>query len=255
MQVTMVGKLRAGAVAGLWLLAAVGCASDGADKVEFDPAELDESLATDPKADYYTNRTTILGTIRANTYVEGRFIAGGFSGFTFAGTAGQVVSLALDATDGTSDPVLMLYGPRRSTGTWPTRIGLNDDAVGLDSRLWDVSLPGDGTYLAVAAEYYRGAGTYDLSLWAEDVTLPDAPPAPVCTDVPTVATSNVRYNRWEAPRFRNACTVDTDCFRTGCSGEVCAAENVPTTCEAITRAGGTCGCVANVCVWNVEVCE
>lgn len=231
-----------------------GCADQGADKDVFDTSELDESLSTDPKADYYTNRTTILGTLRGNTYAEGRFIASAFSGFTFEGTAGQVVSLALDATDGTSDPVLMLYGPKRSTGTWPTRIAMNDDGSGLDSRLWDVTLPGTGTYLAVAAEYDRAAGTYEITLWADSVT-PPPPPPPVCEDIATVATTSSRYNRFEAPRFRNACTADTECFRTGCSGEVCAAENVPTTCEAITRAEGTCGCVAGACVWNVEVCE
>ena len=240
---------------GVALASVLGCTED--DKAAFDTTAVDQSLAAEPgKADYYTNRTTVLGELGPNTYAPGRFIAGAFTGFTFQGHTGEVVSLALAATDGTSDPVLMLYGPKRTTGTYPTRLMMNDDDSGLDSAIWDYRLPADGTYLAVAAEYYRAAGSYEMTLWADDVVAPpDAPPAPVCEDVPTVLSSNSRYNRFEAPRFDNVCTVDTDCFRTGCSGEVCAAENVPTTCEAIVRPEGTCGCVSGVCRWNVEVCE
>lgn len=60
----------------------------------------------------------------------------------------------------------------------------------------------------------------------------------------------------EAPTA-GACSSDTDCFRTGCSGQICAAEDVLTTCEfreefacfqdpAIT----TCGCDDGRCTFD-----
>jgi eight-cysteine-cluster-containing protein len=50
------------------------------------------------------------------------------------------------------------------------------------------------------------------------------------------------------------CVTDADCFTTGCSGQVCAAEQVFTTCEyrpeyACYQQFGSCGCNAGSCGW------
>ncbi len=59
------------------------------------------------------------------------------------------------------------------------------------------------------------------------------------------------------PSLRSAgCRSDRDCFRTGCSGQVCSDEHMLTTCER--RAGygcyrkpfARCGCIEGQCAWE-----
>ena len=58
------------------------------------------------------------------------------------------------------------------------------------------------------------------------------------------------YARYEGLGFSNSCGNDRDCVVSGCSGEVCAAEAVVTSCEAIPPPGcGGCVCVNATCVW------
>jgi eight-cysteine-cluster-containing protein len=59
------------------------------------------------------------------------------------------------------------------------------------------------------------------------------------------------YKRVEGIGFANKCKSDDDCKVGGCSGEVCSADDVQTPCDVIESpaAGGTCGCVAQNCVW------
>lgn len=66
----------------------------------------------------------------------------------------------------------------------------------------------------------------------------------------TADPSDSLYGRYEAPNADNACTVDSDCMVSGCSGEVCAADSLFTTCDFVPGPGGSCGCVNNVCIWN-----
>lgn len=72
---------------------------------------------------------------------------------------------------------------------------------------------------------------------------------------PAISPSDPLYDRVEAPKLANACAVDADCVRGGCSLEVCSADkNVVTTCDAIAwpPAGASCGCVDGACVWYEE---
>ena len=50
------------------------------------------------------------------------------------------------------------------------------------------------------------------------------------------------------------CSVDQDCYATGCSGEVCTGEPVATTCEYLEEYGcltfASCGCVDGSCMWK-----
>jgi hypothetical protein len=128
-------------------------------------AEKEEYVAPvdDAKSDLVTASTEIRGSIQAGTPVRDSFVGRKFAGYLFEGTANLEVTVALDATDGTSDPVLVIYGPQRADGRWGAPVAVNDDADGRNSRI-EASLPADGTYLIVAAEYSHGAGEFELRL-------------------------------------------------------------------------------------------
>jgi len=71
---------------------------------------------------------------------------------------------------------------------------------------------------------------------------------------PCLSGSEYLFDRYEGTGAANACRDDSDCVVSGCSREVCAAESVVTTCEAIptpTRDLGcrACACVQGECRW------
>jgi eight-cysteine-cluster-containing protein len=218
-----------------------------AEKTPFDDPALDDELGGEGKADYFTNRAVIRGTIAHDVAIEDQFIADKYAGYTFIGETGLKIDLALDATDGYSDPVLLLYGPRRANGTWPRRIAANDDAVGLDSRISGFALPADGTYLVLAGEYWGDSGSFRLLLDLPGID---------CFDELTVSPTDPHFGRFEGTGYDNACQTDADCGTGGCSGEVCAADDqtIYTTCEAIIGPAGGCQCVDNQCQWAETFC-
>lgn len=70
---------------------------------------------------------------------------------------------------------------------------------------------------------------------------------------PLIHKNHALYARYEGLSQQNACQVDTDCHKGGCSREVCSAEPaVNTTCEVlevkIPESAG-CGCLDNQCLW------
>lgn len=66
----------------------------------------------------------------------------------------------------------------------------------------------------------------------------------------TVDPNDQYYGRFEGTGFNNVCNTDADCMVGGCSGEVCAAESVFTTCEALPYGPtGSCGCLDGLCQW------
>jgi eight-cysteine-cluster-containing protein len=76
---------------------------------------------------------------------------------------------------------------------------------------------------------------------------------PVEARTPFLPPNHQLYARLEAPNAKNACASDGECVKSGCSGEVCAAESVNTTCElpqgGFPVQGASCGCVARQCQW------
>lgn len=67
-----------------------------------------------------------------------------------------------------------------------------------------------------------------------------------------VATDHALYARVEGTGVNNACGSDADCKPSGCSKEVCAAEEAMSTCEVQEwpqGEGASCGCVEKQCVW------
>jgi eight-cysteine-cluster-containing protein len=70
----------------------------------------------------------------------------------------------------------------------------------------------------------------------------------------TVSPDDPYYDRFEGNSYGNSCETDEDCIVSGCSSEVCAAESVATTCEALPyQPEGGCLCVEGVCQWGI--CE
>lgn len=71
--------------------------------------------------------------------------------------------------------------------------------------------------------------------------------------VPLVPKDHGLYARFEGTSFKNSCSGDADCFKGGCSSEVCSAANdIAGTCEALDiqiPASASCGCVAGECIW------
>jgi eight-cysteine-cluster-containing protein len=53
---------------------------------------------------------------------------------------------------------------------------------------------------------------------------------------------------------RHECDSDDDCFHTGCSGQLCAGEDIITTCEFTCEYGcysqASCGCVGHKCAFG-----
>ncbi len=69
---------------------------------------------------------------------------------------------------------------------------------------------------------------------------------------PLVPETHSLYARMEAPNMANGCNGDSECKKSGCSGETCAAVEVMSTCEAgpvQLPAEGSCGCVTGQCRW------
>lgn len=63
--------------------------------------------------------------------------------------------------------------------------------------------------------------------------------------------SHPMYYRFEGTGADNACSSDPQCVVGGCSGEVCAAESIITTCEVLDELPrGACQCVEALCVWT-----
>ena len=71
--------------------------------------------------------------------------------------------------------------------------------------------------------------------------------------VPVVHKDHALYNRLEGTAYANACDTDSQCFKAGCSAEICAAtKDIMGTCEALPvqfPADASCGCVSGQCTW------
>ncbi|MCK6575460.1 BPTI/Kunitz-type proteinase inhibitor domain-containing protein, partial [Myxococcota bacterium] len=78
----------------------------------------------------------------------------------------------------------------------------------------------------------------------------------MCVREPSVSPRDPLFDRYEGTGFANDCRSDDDCFRGGCSGEVCSASpDVASTCEVVPMPEGACGCVAGQCQWYVDSCN
>ncbi|MBN1179963.1 MAG: pre-peptidase C-terminal domain-containing protein, partial [Anaerolineae bacterium] len=98
------------------------------------------------------------GQITYGQSVEGTLDVDGENRWNFQGTAGDVVTIAMDETDG-MDTYLELYS---FTGE---RLARDDDSGdGLNALIADFRLPDTGTYTIIARSYSYNGGSYRLTL-------------------------------------------------------------------------------------------
>src|SRR5690606_23627408 len=92
----------------------------------------------------------------------------------FAGVAGEQVTITMQATSGSVDPVLTLYDPDG------VPLAADDNSGGDRAALLrDIRLPVTGKYVIQALG--GGTGTYRLSLQSEAPALSGAPPTVTAT--------------------------------------------------------------------------
>lgn len=106
-----------------------------------------------------TDETVVGGlAIEAGAVVEGELTwENPVSIFFLDGKAGDVINVSMDSED--TDPIIYVFAPSG------TRAAVNDDAEGLDSRIEDLELTEDGTYLILAtnAFFYTSVDGEDAS--------------------------------------------------------------------------------------------
>ncbi|MCZ7546698.1 MAG: PPC domain-containing protein [Anaerolineae bacterium] len=120
------------------------------------------------------------GALSSGVAVEGMLPAGATEAWTFAGEAGDVVSLALATA--AFDAYLSVYGPDGAL------LAFDDDSgPGTNALVHEVALPAGGVYsVEVRAAAGYGGGAYTLTLYDQDTAPPPASGAGVLTPGETV---------------------------------------------------------------------
>lgn len=129
----------------------------------------------DGKNDMISYFTDIVGEFKYyGETIYGDFLPNGYLGFRFTGKGGEVIAIEITAMTQRRDPVLYLYPPKETDDfwgeIWRTPIAMNDDIDypdNVNSAIGNFTLPEDGEYLIVAAEYYGGNGSFSLTLLCE----------------------------------------------------------------------------------------
>jgi hypothetical protein len=107
------------------------------------------------------------GTLACGGTASGTIPVGGSNLYTFSGTSGDVVSIAVNQGTPTTDPTVALFDPTN------TQIAYNDDivfAVNLNSLISNVTLPSTGIYTIIVAGYAGSGGPYTMTLTCQGVT-------------------------------------------------------------------------------------
>jgi eight-cysteine-cluster-containing protein len=107
-----------------------------------------------------------------------------------------------------------------------------------------------GVTLAAALVSFSVQGCYESHVRGPDGTII----GDSCR--PSVDEGDTYYMRFEAPDHDNSCRRHSDCSIGGCSGEICAAEAMASTCELLpTHPRGECGCAGGECIWYLGECS
>jgi hypothetical protein len=148
--------------------ALAGC--QAAEKGRLAPPEIIDNETE--KTDFVSCFTDIVGEFRSyGETLTADFMPHGFVGFTFTGKGGEVVTVDAAALTRNRDTVLYLYPPLDPSDPWAEiwrePIAENDDIdwpTNLNSSIRDVTLPYDGQYLVVVAEYKGRGGSFTVAL-------------------------------------------------------------------------------------------
>lgn len=114
-----------------------------------------------------------------------------------------------------------------------------------------------GTVLSITLAFAAGCKDKPQTATPDTGAAPTGAPPTTANRTPAVKADHALYARVEGTSFKNACTKDQECSKGGCSSEVCAAEEVNSTCEMPAEGfpqGGSalCGCVKAECIWYTE---
>ncbi len=101
---------------------------------------------------------TMRGAMEYGQQVTGTISNVSGEGWTFSGSAGQVVVIEMSAADSSLDSMVRLYGPDR------LMLALDDDSGGGYSARLTFTLQLDGTYTIQAASFPGSTGAYTLRL-------------------------------------------------------------------------------------------
>ncbi len=97
------------------------------------------------------------------------FRGAGFRGYRVFGGRFTTLDLGLRRMEPGSDPVLMVYGPRRSGDLWGRAVHVDDDgAGGGNSRVRGLRLDELGEYLVVVGTRVPSAGQFELGVLCTD---------------------------------------------------------------------------------------
>jgi hypothetical protein len=96
---------------------------------------------------------------------EGEFEFARFQGYRYPAPDGVDVEVFLERLDGTADPVLIIYGPQESSGTWGRARTGDDDSGGGVNALVRTGRLDAGTFLIVVTTFETPAsGPYRLTV-------------------------------------------------------------------------------------------
>jgi hypothetical protein len=137
-----------------------------------------------------------------------------FHGYRLFGGRFTQVDLGLRRVDPGSDPVLLVYGPRRDGDLWGRAIHVDDDgAGGVNARVRGLRLPELGEYLVVVTSRTPSDGRFELAvLCAEGCDTVTPCPELSCDEEPPC----LRGRRNDARGCRtcaclDACVISADC--------------------------------------------
>lgn len=145
--------------------------TDRPDPASFTATPLPVIVGVPTSTPFFEALGTLIGPLAAGQPVDGQF--GGRSGephvYTYDGRAGQFISVHMERTSGTVDPVLRLYDAAGA----PLAVDDNGGG-GTAALLRSVRLPADGRYRIVAMGKAQSGG-YRLALTAGDRPQPVTP--------------------------------------------------------------------------------
>lgn len=123
------------------------------------PAPTEEPSVPETSAEESGGHVNVQGAILCSQTVSGQIGENEEHHWTFSGSSGDVVTIAMDETDGNLDTYLHLLDPSSAE-----LITDDDGGDDLNSLIANYSLPSSGTYTIIARGYAHRAGSYELTL-------------------------------------------------------------------------------------------
>lgn len=199
-----------------FLLFFAGCQADDG-KAPLDPPEMIDSDGE--KDDWVSYFTDVVGEFKYyGETITGDFLPRGFVGYTFTGKGGEIVTIEVEALRHNRDTVLFLYPPLDTDDPWAeiwrSPMAENDDIDWPDntnSAIRDITLPMDGAYLVVVAEYRGRGGSFTTTLLCSGGGCENS--APFCGGIAGLPCPEGQYCKLDGdyPDAGGHCILDGKC--------------------------------------------